>query len=74
MRTFFTVPPEFDFLAQGEEKCGPSGLYDPGLARLVSLMTTLKAGALFRMPRVTDTLVDCPFRLSAASTGTATPP
>lgn len=27
LRTFFTVPPEFNFRLQGEEKCGPSGLY-----------------------------------------------
>jgi PQQ-dependent dehydrogenase (s-GDH family) len=81
VRTFFTVPPEFDFLAQGEKKCGPSGLYficyptvAPSNLDIYNmdaipgwhdsfLMTTLKTGTLFRMPRMGDTLVDGPFRL-----------
>lgn len=81
VRSFFNVPPEFDFLAQAEKTCGPSGLFficyptvapsnlDLYTHRAVPgwhdsfLMTTLKAGALFRMPRQTTTLVDGPFRL-----------
>jgi PQQ-dependent dehydrogenase (s-GDH family) len=78
LRTFFTVRPDYDFLANSE-KClplrfichptvAPSNLdfYTstgiPGWSRSF-LATTLKTGTLFRMPATTPTTVDGPQRL-----------
>ncbi|KGN32942.1 quinoprotein glucose dehydrogenase [Knoellia sinensis KCTC 19936] len=78
VRTFYTVPPDFDF--QGE-RCAPSGLFFicyptiapasvdfygeraiPGWDESL-LLPTLKRGTLFRMPVASPTLVDGPLPL-----------
>jgi PQQ-dependent dehydrogenase (s-GDH family) len=78
LRSFFAVPPDYDFQLN-TQRCAPLAficyptvapsnldLYTkraiPGWHNSF-LMTTLKTGALFVMPRVTPTQVDGPFRL-----------